>query len=129
VAERSPGAGDRDDRGVASAFAPVIAQLAIAFVAERSSGAAGNGRLKRRHSIASFRRVDTIALRECDRWDALLGRGDFHIAWRIQRCHARVETDGASPKELSAERGGPRRHASAEAATHAGGSTQPPHAS
>jgi hypothetical protein len=50
--------------------------------------------------IASSRRVDTIALRECDRWDALLGRADSRIARRIHRCHARVDTDAVSPQQL-----------------------------
>jgi hypothetical protein len=52
--------------------------------------------------IAGYRRRETIALRECDRWDALLGRAGFRIARRIQRCHARVDTDAVSPIRQSA---------------------------
>jgi hypothetical protein len=44
--------------------------------------------------IASYRRRETIALRECDRWNVVLGRAGFRIAMRIQRRVARVGADG-----------------------------------
>jgi hypothetical protein len=60
--------------------------------------------------IAGSRRVDTLALRECDRWDALLDRTDFRVARRsvfalaIQHSFRQAETvpKSAPDRPLSA---------------------------